>query len=113
MTTPVAIAAKPPAWQSFAISGLAAMTAAAATHPLDTLKVRLQLQGELPSTAVRRGLVAETISILKTQGIPGLYPGLTASLFRQATYSMTRLGVYQELNDSRLGRHRWHAYSNI
>lgn len=35
--------------------------------------------------------------ILKTNGILGLYTGLSASLLRQITYSTTRFGIYEEL----------------
>jgi solute carrier family 25 oxoglutarate transporter 11 len=33
-------------------------------------------------------------SILKNEGVVGIYTGLSAGLFRQATYTTTRLGVY-------------------
>jgi dicarboxylate transporter 10 len=36
-------------------------------------------------------------SILRTQGLPGLYNGLSAALLRQLTYSTVRFGVYEDL----------------
>lgn len=33
------------------------------------------------------------------QGIQGLYPGLTASIFRQMTYSVTRFGAYDAMKN--------------
>lgn len=36
-------------------------------------------------------------SIFRTQGIFGLYNGLSAALFRQLTYSTVRFGVYEDL----------------
>lgn len=75
------------------------MTASAATHPLDVLKVRLQLRGEMDGSVKKGGIISETRSILRTCGIAGLYPGLTATLFRQATYSTSRLGVYGYVKD--------------
>jgi solute carrier family 25 (mitochondrial dicarboxylate transporter), member 10 len=38
--------------------------------------------------------------ILRTNGVRGLYSGLSASLLRQITYSTTRFGVYEELKSS-------------
>jgi dicarboxylate transporter 10 len=35
--------------------------------------------------------------VLKHNGFPGLYSGISASLLRQLTYSTTRFGVYEEL----------------
>ena len=35
--------------------------------------------------------------VLKTDGLLGLYRGLSASLLRQITYSTTRFGIYEEL----------------
>jgi len=35
--------------------------------------------------------------IVRTDGVTGLYRGLTASLLRQMTYSTVRFGVYEEL----------------
>ncbi|GAB7362567.1 hypothetical protein MBLNU230_g2883t2 [Neophaeotheca triangularis] len=37
--------------------------------------------------------------IIKSEGIKGVYRGLSASLLRQSTYSMTRFGVYEELKE--------------
>lgn len=70
--------------------GLASMTAATFTHPLDLLKVLLQTPGKQSAS-----LPMTTINIIKTQGILALYNGLTASWLRQATYSTTRFGIYE------------------
>ncbi|CAI8030293.1 Mitochondrial dicarboxylate carrier [Geodia barretti] len=37
------------------------------------------------------------VRVVQTQGVRGLYNGLTASLTRQLTYSTTRFGVYEML----------------
>lgn len=74
------------------LGGLASAAAAACTHPLDLLKVHLQTQQE-----GRRGFISMGERVLRTQGIRGLYNGLTASLTRQLTYSTTRFGVYEVL----------------
>ncbi|EGG19408.1 mitochondrial substrate carrier family protein [Cavenderia fasciculata] len=99
--------------KQFITGGLAGMMAAAVTHPIDSLKVRMQLQGELssnPMTASSQQLLNQTpkgsFSMLKhiheTEDkyalltIPNLsYTySLSASLLRQATYTTTRFGLY-------------------
>jgi dicarboxylate transporter 10 len=74
------------------LGGLASAAAAACTHPLDLLKVHLQTQQE-----GKRGLWEMGVRVVQTQGVRGLYNGLTASLTRQLTYSTTRFGVYEVL----------------
>lgn len=70
--------------------GTASAGAACCTHPLDLLKVHLQTQ-----TQGKIGLIQMGIKVFKSDGIFGLYNGLTASLLRQMTYSMTRFGIYE------------------
>ena len=38
-------------------------------------------------------------SIIRNEGLFGVYVGLSAGLLRQATYTTTRLGVYTALFD--------------
>ncbi|XP_017785006.1 PREDICTED: mitochondrial dicarboxylate carrier [Nicrophorus vespilloides] len=70
--------------------GLASAGAACFTHPIDLVKVHLQTQqtGKL-------NVITSTANIVKTQGLLALYSGLSASLLRQLTYSMTRFGIYE------------------
>ncbi|KRX26123.1 Mitochondrial dicarboxylate carrier [Trichinella nelsoni] len=75
--------------------GLGSAGAACCTHPLDLLKVHLQTQQE-----GKIGLIRMGIKVFKTDGIMGLYNGLSASLLRQLTYSLTRFGMYEAIKDS-------------
>ncbi|CAG2162587.1 unnamed protein product [Oppiella nova] len=45
--------------------------------------------------AAQIGLVANTLLIVRSEGVLALYNGLTASLLRQLTYSTTRFGIYE------------------
>jgi len=72
--------------------GLASAGAACCTHPLDLLKVHLQTQQE-----GKLSLGTLAVKIYKSDGILGLYNGLSASLLRQLTYSTTRFGMYEAL----------------
>lgn len=72
------------------------MSAAVTTHPIDLVKVRLMMD-------LKRGggdnPIKVAVNIVKEDGLKGLYKGLSASLLRQATYSMTRFGVYGPVKD--------------
>ncbi|KAJ8318728.1 hypothetical protein KUTeg_003819 [Tegillarca granosa] len=72
--------------------GLASAGAACCTHPLDLLKVHLQTQ---QMEKVRIGTLVSRI--LKSDGIMGLYNGLSASLGRQLTYSLARFAIYETI----------------
>ncbi|TFK57698.1 mitochondrial carrier [Heliocybe sulcata] len=80
----------------FWLGGVAASMAACCTHPLDLTKVRMQTLShsggpKRPSTfAVLRYSIAES-------GFRSLYTGLTASLMRQMSYSLVRLGSYEKI----------------
>ncbi|KAL3998494.1 Mitochondrial dicarboxylate carrier [Acanthocheilonema viteae] len=72
--------------------GTASAGAAMCTHPLDLLKVHLQTQQH-----GRVGIFEMTMKIIRNDGIRGLYNGISASLLRQMTYSLTRFGMYEQL----------------
>ncbi|KFY08266.1 hypothetical protein V492_06389 [Pseudogymnoascus sp. VKM F-4246] len=57
------------------------------------VKVRLQTRSANAPTT----MIATFGHVVKNDGFPGLYRGLSASLLRQITYSTTRFGVYEEL----------------
>ncbi|KAI1322972.1 mitochondrial carrier domain-containing protein [Xylariaceae sp. FL0255] len=77
----------------FWFGGSASSMAACVTHPLDLVKVRLQLRsGDAP-----KNMSGTLMQIVRNTGSRGLYDGLTASLLRQMTYSTVRFGVYEDL----------------
>lgn len=69
--------------------GVASAMAACCTHPLDLMKVHLQTQQTKIKVTVLIG------RLYKSDGIMGFYNGISASLTRQLTYSMTRFGIYE------------------
>ncbi|KAB2037017.1 hypothetical protein ES319_D03G044300v1 [Gossypium barbadense] len=116
--------------KGFIEGGIASIVAGCSTHPLDLIKVRMQLQGEAqgptaaaqnlrpslafqtnstPSstvrlrqaTAARIGPVATGIRIFKTEGFRALFSGVSATVLRQTLYSTTRMGIYDIL------KHKW------
>ncbi|KAH7257564.1 mitochondrial carrier domain-containing protein [Fusarium tricinctum] len=77
----------------FWFGGSASSMAACVTHPLDLVKVRLQMRtGNAP-----KNMVGTFVHILRNDGPLGLYSGISASLLRQMTYSTVRFGVYEEV----------------
>ncbi|KAJ9300762.1 hypothetical protein DTO271G3_1926 [Paecilomyces variotii] len=79
----------------FWFGGSASCCAAAVTHPLDLVKVRLQTRKH----GDPKGMLRTFVHVVKNNGVLGLYNGLSASLLRQITYSTTRFGVYEELKN--------------
>ncbi|KAH8362307.1 hypothetical protein KR200_007420 [Drosophila serrata] len=69
--------------------GVASSMAALITHPLDLMKVLIQTQAE------KLSMLATARKIIKEQGILAMYNGISASMLRQYTYTLSRFGIYQ------------------
>ncbi|CAL8271742.1 unnamed protein product [Gadus morhua 'NCC'] len=74
--------------------GIASCGAACCTHPLDLIKVHLQTQQE-----VKLRMVGMATHVVKSEGFLALYSGLSASLCRQMSYSLTRFAIYETVRD--------------
>ncbi|KAK4430528.1 Mitochondrial uncoupling protein 5 [Sesamum alatum] len=110
--------------KGFVEGGIASIVAGCSTHPLDLIKVRMQLQGEGPSPvqslrpamayptsaahnihlpppppppAARVGPLAVGIRIIQQDGAAALFSGVSATVLRQTLYSTTRMGLYDIL----------------
>ena len=85
----------------FLSGGLAGCTATCCIQPIDTVKVRIQLQGENMTNMniPRKNALQLGKNIIKTEGFPSLYKGLSAALLRQITYGAARLGIYKTLSN--------------
>ncbi|XP_021237584.1 mitochondrial 2-oxoglutarate/malate carrier protein [Numida meleagris] len=81
----------------FLFGGLAGMGATVFVQPLDLVKNRMQLSGAGARTREYRSSFHALGSILRHEGVRGIYTGLSAGLLRQATYTTTRLGMYTVL----------------
>lgn len=80
----------------FVIGGISGMAATSVIQPIDTVKVRIQISGEnkAKGAAVSTNPLTIGRNILANEGVSSLYKGLDSALFRQATYTTARLGVY-------------------
>ena len=89
-----------PLHKSFAASAIAACSAEILTLPLDTAKVRLQIQPKAASAATPpkyKGLVSTVRVIAAEEGPQALWKGLAPSLHRQVLYGGLRIGLYEPL----------------
>lgn len=113
--------------KGFVEGGIASIIAGCSTHPLDLIKVRMQLQGEnhaapnhhhhiqlrpafafnsttiaapgghlhIPPPPPKAGPVSVGLKIFQTEGVAGLFSGVSATVLRQTLYSTTRMGLYE------------------
>ncbi|KAI9111824.1 hypothetical protein K1719_017514 [Acacia pycnantha] len=104
--------------KGFVEGGIASIVAGCSTHPLDLIKVRMQLQGETHASTVhnlrpslssgnlappppRIGPITVGVRIIKQEGVAALFNGVSATILRQCLYSATRMGLYDHL------KHKW------
>eukprot|EP00882_Tetradesmus_deserticola_P018310 GHRQ01019669.1.p1 GENE.GHRQ01019669.1~~GHRQ01019669.1.p1 ORF type:complete len:129 (+),score=24.50 GHRQ01019669.1:552-938(+) len=83
----------------FAASAISACTAEALTLPLDTAKVRLQLQGG--GAGKYKGLLGTCMTIAREEGPSALWKGLKPGLHRQVMYGGLRIGLYEPVSQRR------------
>lgn len=93
----------------FASSAFAACFAEACTLPLDTAKVRLQLQkkaveGDGIGLPKYRGLLGTVGTIAKEEGIASLWKGIVPGLHRQCIYGGLRIGMYEPVKNLYIGK---------
>ncbi|KAJ8267028.1 hypothetical protein GJAV_G00137480 [Gymnothorax javanicus] len=93
----------PTATVKFLGAGTAACIADLVTFPLDTAKVRLQIQGEAKVAADDvlvtryRGVFGTITTMVRTEGPRSLYKGLVAGLQRQMSFASVRIGLYDSV----------------
>ncbi|CAG8749301.1 15374_t:CDS:2, partial [Racocetra fulgida] len=93
--------------ENFALSAMAPSMAVVFTLPFDTVKVRMQLQGEVrimkDSTGKTIRVVAEKNSFdclrktYKFEGLRGLEKGLVPSILKESSKNVFRLGLYDPI----------------
>lgn len=81
----------------FAIGGLSAVCAGVVTNPLEVIKIRMQLQGELQArgqfTRHYKNVFHAGYTIFKYDGISALQAGLVPALWFQLFINGIRLGT--------------------
>lgn len=81
----------------YVTSGLGAIFASSCVHPMDLIKVRIQVSATINAAggSAPTGIVAITSSIMRSEGFRGFYHGVTASFARQAVYGTARMGLHE------------------
>uniref|UniRef100_A0A8D2IX41 Uncoupling protein 3 n=1 Tax=Varanus komodoensis TaxID=61221 RepID=A0A8D2IX41_VARKO len=92
----------PSATIKFLSAGTAACIADLCTFPLDTAKVRLQIQGESKASKTvkdvkYKGVFGTITTMVKMEGPRSLYNGLVAGLQRQMSFASIRIGLYDSV----------------
>ena len=86
--------------EAFLCGGSAAIVAITCTHPIDVVKTRLQVQGELQLAAAAgapktyNGIAGSLATIFKHEGVRGLYRGLLPAYGLQFSVTAVRFAVY-------------------
>lgn len=78
-----------------ALGGVACITAATVTHPIDLIKTRMQANYASIGISMQNSSYNTLKKTVKNEGIRSLYKGLSAAWLREASYSSTRLGLYE------------------
>ncbi|KAI9678646.1 MAG: Mitochondrial oxaloacetate carrier protein [Caeruleum heppii] len=86
---------------AFIAGGIAACGAVTVTHGFETVKIRLQLQGELQAKKdaprMYKGVLQGVGVIVKNEGLKGLLRGIGSAYIYQMTLNGCRLGFYEPL----------------
>lgn len=93
----------------FASSAFAACFAEVCTLPLDTAKVRLQLQkkaieGDGVALPKYRGLLGTVGTIAREEGMSALWKGVVPGLHRQCLFGGLRIGMYEPVKNFYVGK---------
>uniref|UniRef100_A0A034W8Q0 Solute carrier family 25 member 35 n=1 Tax=Bactrocera dorsalis TaxID=27457 RepID=A0A034W8Q0_BACDO len=82
----------------YVIGGLAAMGATTFTNPIDVVKTRIQLQGELAARGTYvvpyKGILHGMVTVVRNDGWTGLQKGLVPTMYFQFIVNGVRLGIH-------------------
>jgi len=73
----------------FGLAGASGASGWLFVHPFDVAKVQMQINKDASAT-----LASTCRTILASDGVTGLYAGLNFAMWRQATYTTSRMGLY-------------------
>ncbi|EDW35862.1 GL16985 [Drosophila persimilis] len=93
------------ATSDFVLGGLASVGATFFTNPIEVIKTRIQLQGELAARGSYvepyKGIVQAFVTVAKNDGMTGLQKGLAPALFFQFIINSFRLSIYSSAVEKR------------
>ncbi|TYZ62785.1 hypothetical protein PybrP1_003592 [[Pythium] brassicae (nom. inval.)] len=82
--------------QPYLCGGLAASLSSVVIHPVDLVKVHVQVASQAGKHVTGVGAAH---SVLAKEGVAGFYSGLSAAIARQMVYGTARLGMHRALSD--------------
>jgi len=82
----------------YVCGGSAAIVSSVCIHPIDLVKVHIQLYGQKNPTG-SIGPLETAANVIRNEGIAGLYAGVGASVLRQAVYGTARLGMHRSFSN--------------
>ncbi|KAJ3286773.1 mitochondrial carrier [Rhizoclosmatium globosum] len=91
--------------RGFTVGAIAACCAVTLTNPMEVVKTRLQLQGELearsatPHAKQYNGAFSAFVKITRNEGLRGIQKGLAPAYLYQILMNGTRLGFYDPVRD--------------
>jgi len=89
---------------AFIAGGIAACGAVTATHPFETVKIRMQLQGELQTKGHQirhyNGPIHGVRVIVANEGIKGIYRGIGCAYIYQILLNGCRLSFYEPIREN-------------
>jgi len=81
--------------KKFCLTGTGSMLAEGVTFPIDITKTRLQLQGQADFKGTKFGFFGMGSNIVKTEGVKGIYAGVTPAVSRHIPYTGFRAVGYE------------------
>jgi len=92
---------KPPWYVNFLCGGSAACVAEFVSLPMDTIKVRLQIQGARAAGTQPKykGFMHCFTTVVSEEGPQGLWKGLVPGLLRQSVFASLRIGLYEPVRN--------------
>lgn len=83
----------------FAVAGASGASGWLFVHPFDVAKVQMQINQQAGAT-----LGSTCRTILSSEGVSGLYAGLNFAMWRQGTYTTSRMGLYDVIGPMFAGK---------
>mmetsp|Transcript_71482 Transcript_71482/g.225760 ORF Transcript_71482/g.225760 Transcript_71482/m.225760 type:complete len:302 (+) Transcript_71482:93-998(+) len=93
-----------PFYKTFACSAFAASFAEICTIPIDTAKVRLQLQKASTGVPKYSGMFGTMATVAKEEGAGALWKGLMPGIHRQFLFGGLRIGMYDPVKSFYVGK---------
>lgn len=78
--------------------GSGAIFSSICIHPIDLVKVRLQVASVSAGTSVSGLSIAR--NVIRTEGMKGMFSGLSAAIARQAVYGTAKIGLHDSFSQT-------------